>query len=331
MVVETDASTVGWGGFCNGIHTGGRWSAEEKTAHINVLELQAASMAVQAFCRDMESGHIRVRSDNSTVVAYLNHLGGTRSLDLLNVTLDLWQWCTDRNLSISAVHIPGKENVRADFSSRHFFVATEWTLDRYTFLSLQAKFPLLSKGVDLFASRTNRQLPQYVSWHPEPEAVGTDAFTVSWSRWELPYAFPPFLLVARTLRKVQLDEAHLLLIAPVWETACWYPVLLEMLVEEPVLLPRHKHLLTQPESGRAHPEGDKLRLAAWHVCGDNILSTAFRRESVRYYWPPGDQAHRSSTQQPGKSGTAGVVKGTLIRFQHLQTPTRREAEFYMFL
>ncbi|CAH1255216.1 TPR [Branchiostoma lanceolatum] len=272
MVVETDASKIGWGGFCNGVHTGGRWSAEERTAHINVLELQAASLAVRGFCRELQSGHIRVRSDNSTVVAYLNHLGGTRSLELLSVTLDLWEWCTDRNLSISAEHIPGRDNVRADFSSRHFSVATEWTLDRHTFLSLQATFPLLSKGVDLFASRTNHQLPQFVSWHPEPEAIGTDAFTLRWNEWGMAYAFPPFILIARTLRKVQQDRAQVLLIAPVWDTAIWYPVLLEMLVGEPVLLPRHEHLLTQPESHRPHPEGKKLLLAAWPVCGDNTAS-----------------------------------------------------------
>ncbi|KAI8497397.1 hypothetical protein Bbelb_247030 [Branchiostoma belcheri] len=58
----------------------------------------------------------------------------------------------NRDLYITAEHVPGKENVRADYNSRHFSPATEWTLDRHTFLGLQATFPRLMKGVDLFAS-----------------------------------------------------------------------------------------------------------------------------------------------------------------------------------
>ncbi|XP_078660131.1 uncharacterized protein LOC144904859 [Branchiostoma floridae x Branchiostoma belcheri] len=247
IVVETDASTAGWGGYSNGVHTGGRWSVEEGQAHINILELRAASLTVRAFCKELVSKHVKVLTDNVTVVAYLNRLGGTRSQTLLDIALDLWEWCVNRDLYITAEHVPGKENVRADYNSRHFSLATEWTLDRHTFLALQATFPRLMKGVDLFASRTNYQLPQYVSWHPEPEAIGTDAFTMNWNRWDLPYAFPPFMLVAPTLRKAREDRAHLLLVAPIWDTAVWYPVLLEMLVEEPVLLPRHNSLLTQPE------------------------------------------------------------------------------------
>ncbi|KAI8480797.1 hypothetical protein Bbelb_414820 [Branchiostoma belcheri] len=267
LEVESDASGTGWGGFCNGVHTGGRWTERESRAHINVLELQAASMTVRAFCKDIENGHVRVHSDNSTVVAYLNRLGGTRSLALLNATLDLWQWCADRNLSLSAKHIAGRENIRADFCSRHFSVATEWSLERNT------------QGVDLFASRTNRQLEQYVSWHPEAEAMGTDAFTLRWNEWELAYAFPPFKLIPPTLQKVREDRAQVILIAPVWDTAVWYPVLLEMVVEEPILLPQHEHLLIQVESGLPHPEGSKLQLAAWHVCGDNMRCTAFRQRA----------------------------------------------------
>ncbi|KAI8499790.1 Phosphatidylinositide phosphatase SAC2 [Branchiostoma belcheri] len=152
IVVETDASTAGWGGYSNGVHTGGRWSVEEGQTHINILELRAASLTVRAFCRELVSKHVKVLTDNVTVVAYLNRLGGTRSQRLLDIALDLWEWCVNRDLYITAEHVPGKENVRADYNSRHFSPATEWTLDRHTFLGLQATFPRLMKGVDLFAS-----------------------------------------------------------------------------------------------------------------------------------------------------------------------------------
>ena len=42
-------------------------------------------------------------------------------------------------------------------------------------------FSLFGKpDLDLFASRLNHQLPRYVSWIPDPNAVGVDAFTLDW-------------------------------------------------------------------------------------------------------------------------------------------------------
>ena len=37
LVIETDASLIGWGAVCQGVHTGGLWSQEEQLEHINVL------------------------------------------------------------------------------------------------------------------------------------------------------------------------------------------------------------------------------------------------------------------------------------------------------
>ena len=39
LTVETDASSSGWGAFCQGEATGGCWNSEEQNLHINVLEL----------------------------------------------------------------------------------------------------------------------------------------------------------------------------------------------------------------------------------------------------------------------------------------------------
>ena len=57
---------------------GGRWSPEESQQHINVLELKAAYLAIQAFTRNRKPppAHIHLRIDNTTAVAYLNKRGG---------------------------------------------------------------------------------------------------------------------------------------------------------------------------------------------------------------------------------------------------------------
>ena len=71
-----DAFNTGWGAYCNGILTGGCWSVEEKTLHINALELVAAMFGVQAFCKHNQVTSMLLKTDNTTVVAYVNKMGG---------------------------------------------------------------------------------------------------------------------------------------------------------------------------------------------------------------------------------------------------------------
>ena len=60
--------------------------------------------------------------------------------------------------------------------------------------------------VDLFADRLNHKLPQYVSWRPDPYAMATDAFRIGWTEVQ-GYAFPPFSMIGRCLRKIIEEEA----------------------------------------------------------------------------------------------------------------------------
>ena len=47
----TDASILGWGAYVvNEQSTGGRWTETEHDLHINVLELQAVFLGLQALC-----------------------------------------------------------------------------------------------------------------------------------------------------------------------------------------------------------------------------------------------------------------------------------------
>ena len=82
---------------------------------------------------------------------------------------------------------------------------------------------------DLLASRFNAKFPKFVSWHPEPGAMAVDAFRVSWSNLKCS-AFPSFSLLPQMLGKVREDKTLVLLIAPVWTTQSWYPVLLQLLI-----------------------------------------------------------------------------------------------------
>ena len=54
--------------------------------------------------------------------------------------------------------------------------------------------------IDLFASRLDAQVEDYVFWKPHPMAKFVDAFTIDWSQF-LCYAYPPFGLFQGVYRK----------------------------------------------------------------------------------------------------------------------------------
>ena len=89
---------------------------------------------------------------------------------------------------MTAVRIPGKENIIADRESRVCHVDSEWMLSpRYLHQSLN----LLSfkPDIDLFATQINRQFSDYVAYRPGPGAKFIDAFTIDWSGLKF-YPFP---------------------------------------------------------------------------------------------------------------------------------------------
>ena len=117
VVIESDASTRGWGATCEGVRTGGPWSPEESQWHINCLEALAAFHAVKCFVRDKKSITVLLRLDNTTAVAYVNKLGGTVSPQLNHIVRELWLWCMSRDITLIAEHLPGVFNTVADEES----------------------------------------------------------------------------------------------------------------------------------------------------------------------------------------------------------------------
>ena len=275
--------------------TGGRWNSQELArAHnneINYLETLAAGLGLKAYCSNMRNTHVLIRLDNMTATAYLNNLGGIRSHSCNEMASEIWEWCKDRNIWLTAAHLPGTLNVEADRMSRKFNDNIEWMLDRAMFKSIVGRYGL--PEVDLFATRLNAQLPKYISWMPDPNAWAVDAFTVDWGTLNF-YAFPPFNIIPRCLQKIKVDNAQGLLVVPNWPTQAWFPILEEMLLEEPMLLPWNISLLTQPVSGSPHPltNLDLLCLQAWRAHCDlhglterttDIIGASWRESTKKQY------------------------------------------------
>ena len=234
LVIETDALKKGWGAFCRGIMTGGCWNTQKAEFHINSLEMMAAFFAIKAFAKDCRQISILLLTDNISVVAHVNKMGGTKSTLLTSQVKDLWAWCLQREITVTAQYLPGLENVTADYLSRHLSDRTDWMLDPSVFQCLNEVWGPMQ--VDLFATRFTTQLHRFYSWRPDPEAEATDALVQNWSSIT-GYAHPPWCLISLVYLKVRLDKATIVLITPLWHTQAWFPTLLDLLVDYPILLP----------------------------------------------------------------------------------------------
>lgn len=268
VIIESDASLQGWGCKCtlNNVESGGVWLPEEATHHINFLELKAGFIALKCFENVIQGKHVRLLLDNSTAVALINKMGTSHSIDCNELTFNLWCWCKERDIWVSAAHIPGKDNKAADAQSRKINLDAEWMLNS-NFLSEAIDILGFSPDVDLFASRANAQFHNFFSYKADPEAVAIDAFSVSWASFRL-YAFPPFSVLLQVLAKIQREKATGIVVVPDWKTQVWWPLLLRLLKAEPWRLPRRFTVLQLPAyPERVHPLLPKLQLLACLVSG----------------------------------------------------------------
>ncbi|CAB4034632.1 Transposon Tf2-6 poly, partial [Paramuricea clavata] len=120
ITIYSDASLQGWGAVLGDTSSGGRWSPDECTNHINYLELLAAFFALKSFCTTIQGKHVKLMIDNTTAVAVINNMGSCHSRACHSVGCQIWQFCVEYNIWLTAAHIPGAKNVLADKKSRHF-------------------------------------------------------------------------------------------------------------------------------------------------------------------------------------------------------------------
>ncbi len=231
------------------------------------------------------------------------------------LALDIWHWCLKHQLTLEAVHVSGDKNTVADRESRRSHHSSDWQLHPHIFAALNHHFGPFQ--IDLFAARHNAHLDTYFSWRLDPDAQATDALAQPWLGWRA-YAFPPFALIPRVLAKIRAEQSRLLLVAPVWPSQPWYPVLLALLHARPLLLPQQPDLLQAP-SGDCHPliHSGNLLLAAWPVCGVISETLAFLHQQPSLFSGSSHRVLSSSTSPPSASGIAGVLSDHLIPFSQL--------------
>lgn len=263
--IFSDASKTGWGATCKNAITRGFWNNTERQYHINYLELLAVFYALQCFACGVRNCAVLLRVDNKTAIAYINKMGGVMYQNLNNLSREIWSWCEKRNILVYASYIPSKENTIADEQSRILRVESEYTLHSSIYSDIISCFGRPS--IDLFASRVNKKCKIYVSWLKDPGALTSDAFTLKWEKSLFFYAFPPFPLIGRILKKIIEDRSIGILVVPYWPNSSWFSLFLRLCSQKPIIFEPSKQLLLSPFR-KPHPLWRNIRLVASKLSGE---------------------------------------------------------------
>ena len=192
-------------------------------------------------------------------------MGGIKFPYLNQVTKELWEWCIHRNIWVFAEYIASKENV-ADFDSRISNIDTKWELSHQAFSKILEVFGI--PNIDLFVTRSNCKCSKFCSWQKDPECFAVNAFTISWKNFYW-YAFPPFSLIPRVLKKVREEKSRGIIVVPFWDTQPWYPLFLELCSYNKITFKPDLNLLLSPCRSQHHPLADQLSLIAAVVSGNH--------------------------------------------------------------
>lgn len=317
MTIFTDASNIGWGGVIEGqARTGDNWTPTEAKNHINYLELLAILYSLKAFRANLAGKHVKVMCDNTTAVSCITHMGTSHSVCCNKLTTAIWEWCAEYNIWLTAAYIPGAENQSADYESRVVHTGKEWQLNKEL---LHCALSILNyqPGVDLFASRHNAQCKLYVSYRPDPGCMAVDAFSLNWHSLMF-YAFPPFSVLTQTIQKIEKEEATGVLVVPNWPTQVWYPALMRLLIQHPLLISPDKSNLCLPcYLEEIHPLHKTLQLLVCHVSGEASKRLAFQRRLPTLCSKLGAAVHNNNITPTLKTGDYTVIPQGVIHFQLL--------------
>ena len=277
LLLFSDSSSVGWGAHLGDLEAQGVWSTRERQSHLSILELRAVFLALQAFKSTVQGKAIVAMTDNTTVVGYITNQGGTHSRVLNDLTRELLDWACQNKVWLSARHVPGRLNTRADCLNRaNQLLPGEWALNPHVCQQLWKVWgrPM----VDLFATRDNHKLPLFYSPMQDDLSVGTDALSQRWDGMLL-FAYPPASLISSIIRKLEESvDVRLVLVALNWPSQAWFPYLLDLLVDAPRVLPLSRTLLKQ--GNEFHKNLEWLNLHAWILSPTHSEQRVFSGEAA---------------------------------------------------
>ncbi len=193
----------------------GLWKDHHLSWRINRLDMLAVFLALKNFLTDLRGHHVLVRSDNTSVVSYINHQGGLRSRPLCKLACQILLWSQRKLLSLRATCIPGPTiQEQTSCRDRGWGPGNGGSTPRWW--SWCGRSSARHKWICL---RLERRLTAH-SGSPSRIQLLSD-----WMRWHrcgrgfICTHFPR----SGVLERVRRDRVPLLLIAPRWPGRVWFP------------------------------------------------------------------------------------------------------------
>ena len=102
FIINADPSESRWGAT-DGVNPAEEiWSEHYKAYHINYLELKAIHLAIRAYSNLWKGcKHIRIKSDITTAIAYVNNMGGSVFSSCDRLAKEIWTYCSERKIWLS--------------------------------------------------------------------------------------------------------------------------------------------------------------------------------------------------------------------------------------
>lgn len=191
------------------------------------------SLVVGVRRNELQHQTVLHRTDSISTYALIVRGGTCRSQRLHNLVRLIWAWCMLHDVQLQCQFVGADAIIQsgADALSR-FDDPFDCQLRPSLFADIWAAFGPLE--FDRFASFRTAQCPPgthtrlpYNSLFVDEGSAGIDALTADWAGC-MNYAFPPVPLVSDVLSIVRTSRCKCVLVAPVWPSQAWWPLLLEL-------------------------------------------------------------------------------------------------------
>ncbi|XP_067660037.1 uncharacterized protein [Haliotis asinina] len=230
LTVQTDASLTGLGGCVLGdLAMSGLLSDQEATLHISVLELRAVTLVFERFVDQVRSRVVCLEMDNQTAMSYILKQGGTVSPSLLQ---EAWQFSTMvrsvQHTGYACVSPRGRQRAcrcaLTTCSGSPRVVARSGDIRDY----LPVVGVVLGGSVCLWSDELDSGVfvRGFLIRERLPPTPSSGTGRTGWCR-----RLRQFPLISKVLSQLATQPARLLvLLAPLWPSQRWFPVILRSLV-----------------------------------------------------------------------------------------------------
>lgn len=122
--------------------------------------------------------------------------------------------------------------------------------------------------------------------------------------------------------------SHTVFVAPVWPTQPWYPLLLHLSIDFPLLIQVQEDFLTQGIT--THPLKHS-QLAGWLLSTEDTKRQTFLTRVEKSSWKPGGKKQLVPIPEHGQTGIAGVIFSSYFGLSCITVVTEKIKELLMSL